>query len=91
MHCLSTLFFIPSLEHAVQLCEVGCAATDLTLKISLALELNIVRSIVAKADLSISSWCYDSVERRERAKVMCGLMEKLEAHLCDLVEGKWFI
>jgi hypothetical protein len=60
----------------------------------LALELNIVRSIVAKADLSISSWCYDSVERREWAKVMsvdCGLMEKLEAHLCDFVEGKWFI
>ena len=66
MHCLSTLHFVQSLEHAVWLCEVGCTATDLTLEISLALELNIVRSIVAKADLSISSWCYDVREERGR-------------------------
>ena len=68
MHCLSTLHFVRSLEHAVRLCEVGCAVTDLTLEISLALELNIVGNIVAKADLLISSWCYDSVERSERGR-----------------------
>jgi hypothetical protein len=68
MHCLSTLHFVWNSKHAVRLCKVGCAATDLTLEISLALELNIVRSIVAKADLSISSLCYDSVERSERGR-----------------------
>jgi hypothetical protein len=65
---LSTSFGVRSMLYGCAKLGAQLPTTNLTLEISLALELNIVRSIVAKVDLSISSWYYDSVERSERGR-----------------------